>query len=106
MDFLNALPVAGVKLHNLLVCRGSGLEQLWRAGGYAPPGREDYVQAVVRALTRLRPDICVQRLAADPAPGELLAPDWGADKTGTLARIRAELARRYVPGGGRPKGRR
>jgi len=85
--------VAGVKLHNLLVCRGSGLEGLWRAGGYAPPGREDYVQAVVRALTRLRPDVCVQRLAADPAPGELLAPDWGADKAATLARIRFELAR-------------
>jgi radical SAM superfamily enzyme len=47
----------------------------------------------VRALARLRPDICVQRLAADPAPGELLAPDWGADKNGTLERIRSGLAR-------------
>ena len=93
VDFLNDLPVAGVKLHNLLVCRGATLEALWRAGQYVPPGREDYVQAVVRALVRLRPDICVQRLAADPAPGELLAPDWGADKAGTLARIRAELVR-------------
>jgi len=97
VEFLNTLPVAGVKFHNLLVCRGAGLEALWRtggrSGGYTPPGREDYVQAVVRALARLRPDICVQRLAADPAPGELLAPDWGADKSGTLTRIRAELAR-------------
>lgn len=91
--FLNELPVAGVKFHNLLVCRGAGLEALWRAGEYVPPSREEYVRAVVRALIRLRPDICVQRLAADPAPGELLAPDWGADKAGTLARIRAELAR-------------
>lgn len=97
VEFLNALPVAGVKFHNLLVCRGAGLEALWRAGGqadgYDPPGREDYVQAVVRALVRLRPDICVQRLAADAAPGELLAPDWGADKGLTLSRIRSELAR-------------
>lgn len=93
VEFLNALPVAGVKFHNLLVCRGAGLEALWRAGGYLPPEREAYVQAVVRALQRLRPDICVQRLAADPAPGELLAPDWGADKAGTLSRIHMELAR-------------
>lgn len=93
VDFLNALPVAGVKFHNLLVCRGAGLEALWRSGGYAPPEREDYVQAVVRALSRLRPDICVQRLAADAAPGELIAPDWAADKNATLLRIRAELAR-------------
>jgi len=48
---------------------------------------------VVRALTLLRPDICVQRLASDPVPGELIAPDWGADKEGTLRRIRAELVR-------------
>jgi uncharacterized protein len=93
VDFLNALPVAGVKFHNLMVCRGAGLEALWRAGGYAPPEREDYVQAVVRALVRLRPDICVQRLAADAAPGELLAPDWAADKNATLAGIRSGLAR-------------
>ncbi len=97
VDFLNTLPVGGVKFHNLLVCRGAGLEALWRAGGrtggYLPPGREDYVQALVRALVRLRPDICVQRLAADAAPGELLAPDWAADKNATLLRLRSELAR-------------
>lgn len=93
VEFLNALPVAGVKFHNLLVCRGAALAGLWRAGGFAPPEREAYVQAMVRALERLRPDICVQRLASDPAPGELLAPDWAADKSGTLARIRSELAR-------------
>ena len=101
VDFLNTLPVAGVKFHNLLVCRGAGLEALWRTGGrsgglaegYAPPGREDYVKAVVRALARLRPDICVQRLAADAAPGELLAPDWARDKNATLLGIRAEMAR-------------
>ena len=96
VDFLNALPVAGVKFHNLLVCRGEGLETLWRAGGYAPPSREEYAAAVVLALSRLRPDICVQRLAADPAPGELLAPDWGADKSGTLRRIREEMLRQDV----------
>lgn len=93
VDFLNALPVAGVKFHNLLVCRGAGLEALWRSGAYIPPERGDYVQAVVRALSRLRPDICVQRLAADAAPGELLAPDWGRDKNATLQGIRSELAR-------------
>ena len=93
VDFLNELPVAGVKFHNLLVCRGARLAALWRAGAYVLPGRVDYVAAVVRALTLLRPDICVQRLASDPVPGELIAPDWGADKEGTLRRIRAELVR-------------
>lgn len=93
VEFVSGLPVESVKFHNTLVCRGTGLERLWRAGEYAPPGREEYVADLARALARLRPDICVQRLAADPAPGELLAPDWGAGKRGTIELLRAELAR-------------
>lgn len=91
VDFVNALPVAAVKFHNLLVCRGTALERLWREGGLEPVGREAYVEALLAALARLRPDICVQRLCADPAPGELLAPDWAADKAATLAALRARL---------------
>jgi len=33
----------------------------------------------------------VERLNADPAPGELVAPDWAADKRGLLAAIAARL---------------
>ncbi|MBI5063040.1 MAG: hypothetical protein HZB87_06160, partial [Desulfatitalea sp.] len=47
VEFVNALPVASVKFHNTLVCRGTGLAALWRAGGYAPPGRDEYVAALV-----------------------------------------------------------
>lgn len=94
--FLNELPVAAVKFHNLLICRGTALERLWRAGELAPPTREQYVAALVKALARLRPDISVQRLFADPAPGELLAPDWAADKSAGLALVRRELLRQNV----------
>ena len=91
VEFLNALPVAAVKFHNLLVCRGAGLERLWRAGEFHPAGRDEYVAALAQALARLRPDICVQRLCADPAPGELVAPDWAADKTACLELLRRRL---------------
>lgn len=96
VEFLNALPVAGVKFHNLLVCRGAPLAQEWRAGGFVPPSRERYVEALMDALERLRPDICVERLFADPAPGELLAPDWAADKSAGLRLLRQEMRRRDV----------
>lgn len=94
VDFLSALPVASVKFHNLLVCRGTALERLWREGGLEPAGREAYLEALAAALARLRPDICVQRLCADPAPGELLAPDWAADKAAALSAFRELLAER------------
>jgi radical SAM protein (TIGR01212 family) len=91
--FVSALPVAAVKFHNLLVCRGAALAADWRAGVFAPAGRDAYLEALAAALARLRPDICAQRLFADPAPGELLAPAWAADKAAALAELHARMVR-------------
>lgn len=84
VGFVNALPVAGVKLHNLYVAEATALAALWRAGELPLLSREEYVSWMCAGLARLRPDLVIHRLAADPAPGELLAPDWAADKQGTL----------------------
>lgn len=92
--FVNDLPVAAVKFHNLLVCRGAPLAQAWRSGNCAAPGREEYLEALIRALELLRPDIRVERLFADPAPGELLTPHWAAHKAANLDLLRRELVRR------------
>lgn len=92
--FVSALPVAAVKFHNLLVCRGAHLARAWRAGDCAAPAREEYLEALVGALELLRPDIRVERLFADPAPGELLAPHWAQHKAANLDLLRRELARR------------
>jgi len=94
VEFLNALPVTAVKFHNLLVCRGTALERQWRAGELVLSGLENYVFELIRALERLRPDICVERVFADAAPGELVAPQWAADKTAALALARREMQRR------------
>jgi hypothetical protein len=91
VDFVNRLPVAGIKFHNCYVAKDTGLEKLWRAGGYAPLERGAYLAMIAAALARLRPDIAVERLGADPAPGELLAPDWAADKRGLIEGINARL---------------
>ena len=91
VSFINALPVAGVKLHNTLVVAGSGLAGLHAAGGYEPISLADYAAVVAEALARLRPDIVIERLNADPAPGELVAPAWAGDKRMVLAAIAAAL---------------
>jgi radical SAM superfamily enzyme len=89
--FVSALPVTGVKFHNTLVVAGAPLAALYEAGEYVPMAREDYITAVCDGLARLRPGIAVERLNADPAPGELVAPAWAADKQGLLRDIRAHL---------------
>jgi len=92
IDFLSGLPVHAVKLHNTLVVRHSRLAPLWRSGNYQPMPREEYVALAAAAIARLRADMVVERLNADPAPGELLAPAWAADKSGLIRDIRQALA--------------
>lgn len=91
VDFLNDLPIRGIKFHNLLVCRGAPLAEDWRRGDYAPLAEERYLELLAAALVRLRSDVVIHRLFADPAPGELLAPAWGAGKRDLLARFQARL---------------
>lgn len=91
--FLNALPIAGIKLHNLYVCSSTALARDFLSGCFAPLRREEYAVMVCEALARLRPDVVIHRLMGDPAPGELLAPDWAGDKQSVLDAIDGELAR-------------
>jgi hypothetical protein len=76
VEFVNDLPVAGIKFHNLYVASGTPLARDYRTGRFVPPDLTEYASWVSRSLAELRPDIVVHRLAADPAPGELVAPDW------------------------------
>ncbi|MGJ3521648.1 TIGR01212 family radical SAM protein [Nitratidesulfovibrio sp. D1] len=94
VDWVNWLPVHGVKFHGLYVCEHTALARQWRAGEYTPLEREEYADLMARALPRLRPEIVVQRLTGDPAGDELLAPDWAGDKRATTARIHELLAER------------
>jgi len=97
-DFLDtvrwaaSLPVQGVKLHNLYVPQGTALEQEWKHGVYAPMEQEEYVELAARALTLLPSSVVMHRITADPAPGELAAPDWAADKGITVMHIDRLLA--------------
>ncbi len=96
IDFVNGLPVAGIKIHNLYVCRGTALARWWGEGSYRPLDRDVYLGLLVRSLARLRPDIVIHRLNSDPQPGELLAPGWAADKQGLLEELAARLESRDI----------
>ncbi|GAB7081245.1 TIGR01212 family radical SAM protein [Megalodesulfovibrio paquesii] len=91
IDVVNTLPVQAVKFHNTLVLEGSALAGQWRRGEYFPPAKAEVIAALAKGIARLRPDIVVQRLTADAWPGELLAPDWAADKPALRAAVVAYL---------------
>ena len=83
-DLLSALPLSTLKLHQLQLLRGSELERLWREDPSAVPPPftvEEYVSLVADFLRRLRPDIAVERLAAEVPPRYMANPSrsWRRD---------------------------
>ncbi len=92
IDVVNRLPIQGIKIHNLYVCKGSGLARWWKQGRYHPLEMDDYLHWTVQGLIRLRPDIVIHRMNGDPQPGELLAPAWASNKAHVLEGIAHHLA--------------
>ncbi|WP_243925131.1 TIGR01212 family radical SAM protein [Pseudodesulfovibrio sp. S3-i] len=79
VDFVNALPVRGIKFHNLFVCRGTQLSRWFEEGRYTPPTQDEYLSWLGEAVMRLDPKTVIHRLNGNPAQGELVAPEWAGN---------------------------
>ena len=91
---LAALPVAGLKIHALLILEGTALATDWRRGGVALPDLPTYAGWVADFLELLPPGVFIERLTADGYRDVLLAPEWSRNKLAALNAIERELARR------------
>ncbi len=89
--FLARLPIAGVKIHNLHVLRGSALAHQWKQGRLRVPSLAEHAEAVAAFLAELPPELVIHRLVADAPADYLLAPDWCRRKNEALAFVRSHL---------------
>jgi radical SAM protein (TIGR01212 family) len=97
---LAALPIAGVKIHALLVLDGTPLAGQWRRGAVPLPALPTYAGWVADFLERLPPTVFIERLTADGYRDVLLAPQWSRNKLAVIGAIERELARRGSRQGG------
>lgn len=84
-EHLAGLGVWGVKMHHLMVLARTRLAEQHQAGELALWSRDDFIAGAAGFLARLPGEVLVHRLAADPGPDQLLAPDWAGDKDAILA---------------------
>ncbi len=91
MAFVNSLPVAGIKIHNLYICRDTPLESAWRSGAFELLSREESLVWLLRGIALLRPDIVIHRMNSDPGLDELVAPDWAKEKAEFLNTVKHRL---------------
>jgi radical SAM protein (TIGR01212 family) len=91
---LAALPIAGLKIHALLVIDGTALAEQWRRGEIALPELPTYAGWVADFLELTPPEVFIERLTADGHRDVLLAPAWSGNKLAVLNAIERELALR------------
>ncbi|HEX2957607.1 MAG TPA: TIGR01212 family radical SAM protein [Chitinispirillaceae bacterium] len=79
------LPLQGVKIHQLMIVRGTPLECLHKAGNVSALSLPEYAQYLCRFLSILRPQKHIHRLMADSTiENGLIAPLWSAQKAQSL----------------------
>jgi hypothetical protein len=93
-DVLAALPIHGVKIHNLYAVPDTPLALMVQAGEVRLFERDEYVAVVCDFLERLPPTMVIHRLSGEAPPDFLLGPQWCLDKPALLRAIDAELERR------------
>lgn len=85
---LSQLPVSGVKIHQLMIIKGTELENRYNSGLVEPLTLQAYTEILCEFISRLRPDQYIHRLMADSKKElGLIAPLWSEKKQQSLSRI-------------------
>lgn len=92
IDYINGLPVSGVKLQLLHILKHTDLADYFNSDytdkNANPPFHiltlEEYAEILGDCIEHLRPDIVIHRLTGDGPKSQLIAPKWSADKKRVL----------------------
>lgn len=105
-DQMAALPVSGVKIHQLMVVEDTEIENLFKKGELEVLSLEKYADYVSKFIAKLRPDQYLHRIMADSTKEHgLIAPLWSSDKLGAINYIRNRMQESGLFQGSLYKGR-
>lgn len=94
VQYLNTLPIDGIKIHMLHVLKKTKLGMMYLVKPFPILTREEYVDIVCDELEYLRPEIVIHRITGDPDKEELIEPTWLLKKFCVLNEIDKEMVRR------------
>lgn len=89
---LAKLPIAGIKVHNLLVLRGTPMAKMLHNGEVAPMNEFTYADHLGAFLRELPEKTVLLRLSAEEAPEKVIAPSWWMSKGAFLEMFRNSFA--------------
>ena len=80
VDFLNSLPISGIKIHSTYITKDSGLYDLYKEGAYTPISLDAYLNELAYIISNLKSNIVIHRISGDPPRETFIAPDWALHK--------------------------
>lgn len=91
VDYLNNLPIQGIKLQLLHVLEGTDLAAYYKTTGFDTLDEDAYVSLILECIEHLRPGITIHRITGDGPKDLLIAPLWSSAKRSVLNHIHHEM---------------
>jgi len=92
------LGVAGLKLHPLMIVKGSSMAAQYARGELAAPLIDDYAAAAADLIRRTPPEVVFHRVTATAREPTLIAPDWCHTSWPAIHAICNDLIRNGIQG--------
>ncbi len=86
---ISAMPLTSVKFHQLQIVKGTRMEREYsdHPEDFLQLGLEDYLDLVIDILERLRPDLCIERVAGEVPPRFVSETPWGLIRNDGILRL-------------------
>lgn len=91
MEYLNRLPVFGIKLQLLHVLKGTDLCLDYEKNPFPIYTMEEYCSLILELLMHLRPDMVIHRITGDGPKAQLVAPLWSSNKKMVLNYLHKQM---------------
>jgi uncharacterized protein len=101
-QILSRMPVTGVKIHQLMIIKGTDTEKWYEEDRIRTLAIDKYAELLCGFLSFLRPDQHIHRIMADSTfENGLVAPAWSAEKTKSVQFIHDYMKRNKTRQGSR-----
>jgi radical SAM protein (TIGR01212 family) len=92
--YVAKLPIDGIKIHSLMLLKGTLMEKIYNKNPFPFLTLEEYVNIVADIIEILPENMIIQRLTGDGYRDIFIAPEWCKNKLKVLNLIEKELERR------------
>lgn len=96
INFINKLPIDGLKIHSLLILKDTTLYDEYKEKPFKLLTLEEYTEITCKQIANLRPDIILHRLSADAKLEDLIEPLWTRKKLVVMNEIDKYLRKHNI----------